>query len=131
MTFKYNKAGWYKMRNGEKAWVEGDLSERGFCGEVCLMGFIANNRMTNIGWQKDGTYLKWEHGEQEFDLIEKYVEPRTFWVAIIINKKNVNLELFETTGVFDSKNKLDSHIFNIKDNWNVIAIHKITEGEGV
>ena len=77
--FKYEGPGWYKMRNGEKAWVACNLNDSGFKQSAPLMG------MTDYGckriWRENGVFEEGVVGH--FDLIGPWREPRKvkLWVS--------------------------------------------------
>jgi len=101
MTFKYDGAGWYKLANGEKTWIAGEL--------------VSDD---DAHWTKEG-----KHQVGDYNLIEKYVEPRCWWVGIAVDVEGD----IEATYKYKSEEDLRNGYSGQK----LLAIHKITEGEGV
>jgi len=79
MTFKYEGAGWYKMRNGDKVYVVGQVpSEAKFeDGEV----FLGKHGDDAFAWLSNGLYHS-HNIPSEYDLIRKLPEKKTLWVNV-------------------------------------------------
>jgi len=115
--FVFEGSGYYKMRNGEKYWVIG------FKENNILIGEAKGNKMS---WYTEGNFID-EKDPHPYDLIEKYKEPRTWFVATWLYPDG-------TTGCLSSQFKsclLDDlkHIVNIDG--VILTIKQITEGDGI
>lgn len=73
--FNYSGTGFYQMLGGGRAFIIGDMSQYGFEGDVCLMGFVINEPCKNVGWRKNGYYLNYpEDGNHSYNLLGKIHE---------------------------------------------------------
>ncbi len=122
MTFKYKGSGYYKMRNGKKAWIAGLSS----CNEY-LLGYDGEDLFyikpkTQV-WIKSGTIYAKGVQETPYDLIEKWVEPSTWWVGVACNKSIVQAIKEDTKEAVINKAK--------NFGYKLLTINKLTEGDGV
>jgi len=70
--FVYTGPGFYKQRDGERAWVGCDLRDGGCKDDDCLVG--ADSRGNFWSWHQDGR-SRCEDGESDHDLIGPWEEP--------------------------------------------------------
>ena len=78
MTFKYEGAGWYETRGGDKAYVVGEVPE-GVDVVEKYTGFVQDCSHP-VAWGCEGEYYTCV--QDRWDLIRKAPEKKTLWINI-------------------------------------------------